>query len=248
VGEGEDQEEDEEEWQWEEVDAEEDGVGEAVTEAKNLSSEEVEFDQEVEEVGCTINNGAPERGDNDPENLFEPPKHNLEGKSTEQPEYRLEGNTTILENKVAGRACVEAIKAKISFVKDAIAEDSMWDSSEEEHKQENLREEMCEEEVKAEGLQDEVREEEFKEGEQLRELLSEDKLMEEELKDVVTISVQDCTVLNLDVVFEAPEMFNIPGNFKEQVSDEFSPASCESKVTKRKGRPVKVTRRKRSKH
>merc|ERR1711936_1295377 len=109
------------------------------------------------------------------------------GKSTEQPEYRLEGNTTILENKVAGRACVEAIKAKISFVKDAIAEDSMWDSSEEEHKQENLREEMCEEEVKAEGLQDEVRGEEFKEGEQLRELLSEDKLMEEELKDVVTI-------------------------------------------------------------
>ena len=97
-----------------------------------------------------------------------------------------------------------------------------------------------------EGLKDELREEELREGE-LRELWSEDQHIGEELKDVVTISVQDCTVLNLDVIFDAPEMFNIPGSFKEQVSDEFSPPPSESKATKRKGQPSKVTRRKRSK-
>merc|ERR550519_903925 len=97
-----------------------------------------------------------------------------------------------------------------------------------------------------EGLKDELREEEVKEGE-LSELWSKDQLVGEELKDVVTISVQDCTVLNLDVVFDAPEMFNIPGSFEEQVSDEFSPPPSQSKATKRKGRrPAKITRRKRS--
>ena len=143
---------------------------------------------------------------------------------------------------------MENSKARISFVKDAVADDSMWDFSVEEAEEENLREEMCEEELVEEGLKDELREEEgLKEGE-LNELWSEDQHMGEELKDVVTISVQDCTVLNLDVIFDAPEMFNIPGSFKEQVSDEFSPPTSQSKATKRKGQPAKLTRRKRSKH
>ena len=219
------------------MDAEEDGVGEAVTEVIKSSSEEVEFDQEVEEVGCTFDNNGASGGrvENYPENLVEQPKHRLEGKAT------------ILENNGERRACVENSKARISFVKDAVAVDSMWDFSEDEAKEENLREEMCEEELVEEGLKDELREEEPKEGE-LRELWSEDQHMGEELKDVVTISVQDCTVLNLDVIFDAPEMFNIPGSFKEQVSDEFSPPTSQSKATKRKGQPSKVTRRKRSKH
>ena len=208
VGEG----EDEEDWQWEEVEEEEeDGVREAITEVVKLSSEQIKFDQEVEEVGCTFdNNGIGEVG---PENLAEQPKH------------RLEHESTILENK----------RVRCRFVQDAIVEDSMWDFLE--PKEENLREDTREK----------LREEELRE-EELSDLRSKDELFGEELKNVVTISAQDCTVLNLDVVVDAPEMFNIPDNFKEQVTDEFSPPPSGSKATKRKGRPAKLTRRKRSKH
>ena len=232
-------------WQWE--DMEEDGGGEAVAEVVKASSEEIEFDQEVEEVGCTFEkNVASRKGGDDFENKVEQAKHKVE-----------ESKSTILESKGVGRVCVEDNWAKISFVKDAVAEDSMWDW--EESEVENLREEMHEEELtegelRGEERKGELKEVELKEGElpgevgegKLRELMSLDELRGEELKEVMTISIQDCTVLNLDVVLDAPQIFNIPGNFKELVSDEFSPPPSASKPTKRRGRPAKTSGKKRS--
>ena len=235
VGKGEDG-----DWQWEEM--EEDGDGEAVAEVVKASLEEVEFDQEVEEVGCTFEkNGASRKGGDDPENRKEQAKHKVE-----------ESKSTGLESNGVGRACLGENWAKISFVKDAVAEDSMWDW--EEPEEENLREEMPKEELREGELRGEEGKGELKEGELrgeegegVRELRSLEEPRGEELKDVMTISIQDCTVLNLDVVLDAPQIFNIPGNFKELVSDEFSPPPpSKSKPTKRKGRPAKTSGRKRS--
>ena len=233
VGEGEDG-----DWQWEEVDVEEgggdevdveggggDGV-EVAEEVTKSTSKEVEF-EEVEEVGCTFEKNR--KCEDGPETLVK------------QPEHRLEVKAAVLQTTGLSRAGVEGNKAKIYFVKDAVAEDSLWDEDEEDSKEENLREEVHPEELREEVLKNDLGVGEANE-EELGELKSKD-----ELNDVVTISVQDCTVLNLDVALAAPEIFNIPGNFKEQVIDEFSSPASASKPTKRKGRPAKISRRKRSK-
>merc|ERR1719239_1091414 len=170
------------------------GDGEAVAEVVKASLEEVEFDQEVEEVGCTFEkNGASRKGGDDPENRKEQAKHKVE-----------ESKSTGLESNGVGRACLGENWAKISFVQDAVAEDSMWDWEEEQPEVENLREEMPKEELREGELRGE-------EGEGVRELGSLEEPRGEDLKDVMTISIQDCTVLNLDVVLDAPQIFNIPG-------------------------------------
>merc|ERR1719239_2076274 len=131
VGKGEDG-----DWQWEEM--EEDGDGEAVAEVVKASLEEGEVDQEVEEVGCTFEkNGASRKGGDDPENRKEQAKHKVE-----------KSKSTGLESNGVGRACLGENWAKISFVKDAVAEDSMWDWEEEQPEVENLREEMPKEELR----------------------------------------------------------------------------------------------------
>ena len=137
--------------------------------------------------------------------------------------HRTGVKAAILESKARG-ACVGEYRTKISFVEDIVAMDSLWDWEGKESRNENLKEEVGQEMVKEEEIGS-----------------------EEELKDVVTISIENCTVLNLDVVLDAPEIFNIPGNLKEQVPDEFSTPPSETKPAKKRGRSSKGSKGKRSK-
>ena len=137
--------------------------------------------------------------------------------------HRTGVKAAILESKARG-ACVGEYRTKISFVEDIVAMDSLWDWEGKESRNENLKEEVGQEMVKEEEIGS-----------------------EEELKDVVTISIENCTVLNLDVVLDAPEIFNIPGNLKEQVPDEFSTPPSDTKPAKKRGRSSKGSKGKRSK-
>ena len=129
---------------------------------------------------------------------------------------QLEKSDANMQHNADGTVSVSLVQ-----VQDAIAEDSLWEC--EDTDGERLREEVLHEGTSGKESQEEVREELGVEGDQAG--------------DLVTISVQECTVLNLDVVLEAPEIFNIPGNFKDHVPDEFSPTPAKKTLKgSRKGR------------
>ena len=129
---------------------------------------------------------------------------------------QLEKSDANMQHNADGTVSVSLVQ-----VQDAIAEDSLWEC--EDTDGERLREEVLHEGTSGKESQEEVREELGVE--------------EDQAGDLVTISVQECTVLNLDVVLEAPEIFNIPGNFKDHVPDEFSPTPAKKTLKgSRKGR------------
>ena len=131
---------------------------------------------------------------------------------------QLEKSDANMQHNADGTVSVSLVQ-----VQDAIAEDSLWECEDTEGEQ--LWEEVLHEGTSRKESQEEVREELGVEGDQAG--------------DLVTISVQECTVLNLDVVLEAPEIFNIPGNFKDHVPDEFSPTPAKQTLKGSKKRRSK---------
>ena len=168
-----------------------------------------EDEQEVEEVDCTLVKCGGKGSDTQLDQF--------EQRSLDQ-SRQLEKSDASTKPNADGTVSVSLVQ-----VQDAIAEDSLWECEDTEGEQ--LREEVLHEGTSGKELREEVREELGMEGDQVG--------------DLVTILVQECTVLNLDVVLEAPEIFNIPGNFKDHVPDEFSPTPAK--------KTLKGSRKRRSK-
>ena len=173
-----------------------------------------EDEQEVEEVDCTLVKCGVKT---DREKGSDTQLDQFEQRSLDQ-SRQLEKSNASTQHNADGTVSVSLVQ-----VQDAIAEDSFWECEDTEGEQ--LREEVLHEGTSGKELREEVREELGMEGDQVG--------------DLVTILVQECTVLNLDVVLEAPEIFNIPGNFKDHVPDEFSPTPAKKTLKGSKKRHSK---------
>jgi len=182
--------------------------------ARSGKPEDEQDEQEVEEVDCTLVKCGVKT---DREKSSDTQLDQLEQRRLDQ-SRQLEKSNASTQHNADGTVSVSLVQ-----VQDAIAEDSFWECEDTEGEQ--LREEVLHEGTSGKELREEVREELGMEGDQVG--------------DLVTILVQECTVLNLDVVLEAPEIFNIPGNFKDHVPDEFSPTPAKKTLKGSKKRRSK---------